>query len=69
MVVAYKAYTIEAFETETGRWRARIRRTDGEKIKVAVPAGDEHNSILTGGHGISFSRRCHRSGKEAHRRR
>jgi hypothetical protein len=49
MPITYKEYQIEAFETERGRWRARIRRTDSRKIKVAVPEGAEHDFIDTGG--------------------
>jgi hypothetical protein len=48
-----KAYRIEPFETEPGRWRAKISRSDGRKIKVAVPPGDEHDSIPWW-HGVAF---------------
>ena len=48
-MVVDKAYRIEQFETEPERWRAKISRSDGRKIKVAVPPGDEHDSIPTGG--------------------
>jgi hypothetical protein len=33
----YKAYFIDAFQRDTDRWRATIRRVDGKKIRVAVP--------------------------------
>jgi hypothetical protein len=36
-MVTYKSYIIDAYERETGRWRAAIRRQDGKKIRVAVP--------------------------------
>jgi hypothetical protein len=42
-MVIHKAYRIEPFETERGRWRAKISRSDGRKIK-AFPNGDEHES-------------------------
>jgi hypothetical protein len=35
--VTYKAYIIYAFQRDTDRWRATIRRLDGKKIRVAVP--------------------------------
>jgi hypothetical protein len=36
-MTTYKGYRIEPFEPEPGRWRARISRLDGEKLKTAVP--------------------------------
>jgi hypothetical protein len=45
----YKDFRIEPFQTTSGGWRAKITRLDGQKIKVAVPAGNEHDSITTGG--------------------
>jgi hypothetical protein len=33
----YKAYVIDAYQRDTDRWRATIRRLDGKKIRVAVP--------------------------------
>ena len=44
----YKEYEIEPFESSPGRWRARVRRFDGRKIKIAV-INDEVGSISTGG--------------------
>jgi hypothetical protein len=44
----YKGFHIDPFKSSAGRWRAHIRRSDGRKIKVAVPAGDEHDFIDTG---------------------
>jgi hypothetical protein len=35
--VAYKAYVIDAFQRDTDKWRATIRRLDGKKIRVAFP--------------------------------
>ena len=34
----YKDYSIEAFETSGGRWRARIRRLDGKQSKYSYTA-------------------------------
>jgi hypothetical protein len=44
----YKGFRIEPIETSPARWRAKISRPDGRKIKVLV-TGDEHDSITTGG--------------------
>jgi hypothetical protein len=46
MMIIYKSYIINAYERETGRWRATITRHDGKKIKVAVPPA-EHLHIVT----------------------
>jgi hypothetical protein len=35
--IAYKAYVIDAFQRDTDRWRATIRRQDGKKIRIASP--------------------------------
>jgi hypothetical protein len=35
--ITYKAYVIDAFQRDTDRWRATIRRLDGKKIRVASP--------------------------------
>jgi hypothetical protein len=35
--ITYKAYIINAFKRDTDRWRATIRRSNGKKIRVAVP--------------------------------
>ena len=35
--ITYKAYIIHAFKRDTDRWRATIRRSNGKKIRVAVP--------------------------------
>jgi hypothetical protein len=35
--ITYKAYIISAFKRDTDRWRATIRRSNGKKIRVAVP--------------------------------
>jgi hypothetical protein len=47
--VHYKAYVIEALETSPGRWRARVRRLDGQAIKILTDNGKETDSITTGG--------------------
>ena len=35
--IAYKAYVIDTFQREKDMWRATIRKSDGKKIRVAVP--------------------------------
>jgi hypothetical protein len=35
--ITYKAYVIDAFQRDTDRWRANIRRLNGKKIRVASP--------------------------------
>jgi hypothetical protein len=35
--ITYKDYVIDAYQRDTDRWRATIRRLDGKKIRVAVP--------------------------------
>jgi hypothetical protein len=35
--IAYKAYVIDAFQRDTDKWRATIRKSDGKKIRVAFP--------------------------------
>ena len=47
-VVRYKDYEIEPFESSPGRWRARVRRIDGRKIRLPVN-NNETNLITTGG--------------------
>ena len=37
----YDGYRIEPFEPEPGRWRARISRLDGKKLKTAVPPAEQ----------------------------
>lgn len=32
----YRAFVIQAFEPEPGRWRARIRRADGKAMMLAA---------------------------------
>ena len=54
----YKDYSIEALETSRGRWRARIRRRDGQTIKILID-GDETESFMIGGM-ESFHGRCRR---------
>jgi hypothetical protein len=35
--ITYSAYVIDAFQRDTDRWRATIRRLNGKKIRVAFP--------------------------------
>jgi hypothetical protein len=35
--ITYKAYVIDAFQRDTDKWRATIRKLDGKKIRVAFP--------------------------------
>jgi hypothetical protein len=35
--VIHKAYVIDAYQRDTDKWRATIRRSDGKKIRVAFP--------------------------------
>lgn len=35
--IIYKGYVIDAFQRDTEKWRATIRRSDGKKIRVAFP--------------------------------
>jgi hypothetical protein len=44
----YKDYLIEPLETSPSRWRARVRRLDGKKIKIHA-TGNEVESITTSG--------------------
>jgi hypothetical protein len=34
MKTIYKGYFIEACESEPGHWEARVRRTDGHKVRL-----------------------------------
>jgi hypothetical protein len=47
-VIEYKGFLIDPVETSQGRWRAKISRPDGCKIRVIVTEV-EHDSITTGG--------------------
>ena len=46
METRYKNYRIEAYQTEIRRWRARIRRLDGKKVKNAA-IGEQHEFLPT----------------------
>jgi hypothetical protein len=35
--IAYKDYVIDAFQRDTDKWRATVRRLSGKKIRVAFP--------------------------------
>src|SRR5215468_3452060 len=48
MKTRYKNYRIEAYQTEIRRWRARIRRLDGKKVKVST-TGEQHEFLPTTG--------------------
>jgi hypothetical protein len=37
----YDGYRIEPYEREPGRWRARITRLDGKKLKTADPPTEQ----------------------------
>ena len=41
LMTEYKGYRIEPFQPEPGRWRARISRLDGKKLKTAVPPTEQ----------------------------
>jgi hypothetical protein len=47
-VIEYKGYVIEPIETSAGRWRGRIQRADGRKIKNLI-TGAERESFDTPG--------------------
>jgi len=46
MPINYRDYRIEAFERQTGCWRAKINRLDGRNIRVHF-APMEHAIITT----------------------
>ena len=46
METRYKNYRIEVYQTEIRRWRARIRRLDRKKVKVAA-TGEQHEFLPT----------------------
>jgi hypothetical protein len=48
LMLKYRGFLIEPFETEPGRWRAEITRPDHRKIKT-FPDNQEHDFIRTGG--------------------
>jgi hypothetical protein len=35
--ITYKTYVIDAFQRDTDRWRAAVRKSNGKKIRVAFP--------------------------------
>ena len=35
--ITYKAYVIDAFQRDTDKWRATVRRLNGKKIRVVFP--------------------------------
>jgi hypothetical protein len=65
--VSYKAYVIDAFQRDTDNWRATIRRSDGKKIRVAVPPSvrDEFTTsadALTAEKAVEFAKKAIDSG-------
>jgi hypothetical protein len=48
-IETYKVYLIETFESSEGRYRARVRRLDGRKIKIPTDSNREVDSITTSG--------------------
>ena len=50
METEYKGYRIEPYEVEPGRWRVRIRRTDGHRIKFETGVGEVTPTKGTGVH-------------------
>ena len=66
MLTQYKGYRIEALEIEPGRWRVRIERIDGYKIKVS--GGDDlfakaGRDALSAEHAVKFAREIIDSGR------
>jgi hypothetical protein len=55
----YKAYRIEPYEPEAGKWRARISRLDGKKLKTAVPPTEqpflETQNTVSYGHAVDLA--------------
>ena len=45
-MITYKAYRIEQIECGPKRWIARIRRTDGQNLRIFVPPS-EHRFLDT----------------------
>jgi hypothetical protein len=37
----YRGYRIEPYEPTPGRWRARISRLDGKKLRTTVPPTEQ----------------------------
>jgi len=59
--IAYKAFVIDAFQRDTNRWRATIRRSNGKKIRVAFPPSvlDEATTsadALTAEHAVELAK-------------
>jgi Flp pilus assembly pilin Flp len=45
--VTYKAYVIDAFQRDTDKWRATVRRLDGKKIRIAFPPAVRDDATTT----------------------
>jgi len=49
MNVHYKDYLIEPLETSPSRWRARVRRIDGRKIKNFIKNNEAESITMDAG--------------------
>jgi hypothetical protein len=47
-MIEYKGFLIEPVQTSPGRWRAKIKRPHGRKIKVAVTRLNTIRSLPAG---------------------
>jgi hypothetical protein len=61
--ITYKAYIIDAFERDTDRWRATIRRSNGKKIRVAFPPSMQNEATtsadaLTAEKAVDFAKKA-----------
>jgi hypothetical protein len=58
----YKGYRIEPYEHEPGRWRARISRLDGKKLKISVPPTEQATldtmDTVSYGHAVKLARQA-----------
>jgi hypothetical protein len=61
--VTYKAFVIDAYQRDTDKWRATIRRQDGKKIRIAFPPSvlDEATTAadaLTAGKAVEIAKKA-----------
>jgi len=58
----YKGYRIEPFEPEQGRWRARISRLDGKKLKTTIPPTEQAfldtQDTVSYGHAVDLAKQA-----------
>jgi hypothetical protein len=58
----YKGYRIEPFEPTPGRWRARISRLDGKKLKTIVPPTEQAfldtQDTVSYGHAVELAKQA-----------